>query len=163
MVVILMGVMGAGKTTVGRLLAARLGWSFYDADDFHPPANVERMERGQPLDDADRAPWLAALRDLIARLLADGKSAVLACSALRERYRRALVPDDAPPGAVRLAYLRGDSALLAERLSHRAGHFAAASLLPSQLESLEEPADAIVVDVAAPPEVIVERISRELV
>jgi gluconokinase len=163
MVVILMGVMGAGKTTVGRLLAARLGWSFYDADDFHPPANVERMERGQPLDDADRAPWLAALRDLIARLLADGESAVLACSALRERYRRALVPDGAPPGAVRLAYLRGDSALLAERLSHRAGHFAAASLLPSQLESLEEPADAIVVDVAAPPEVIVERISRELV
>jgi carbohydrate kinase (thermoresistant glucokinase family) len=161
-VVIVMGVVGAGKTTIGRLLAARLGWAFYDADDFHPPANVERMRRGLPLTDADREPWLSSLRALVERLLAAREPAVLACSALTARYRRALVPAGAAPGAVRFAYLRGDPALLADRLRQRRGHFAPADLLPSQLALLEEPENAITVDVAEPPTAIVERIVHAL-
>lgn len=162
MIVILMGVMGAGKTTVGRLLAARLGWPFYDADDFHPPANIERLRYGLPLADIDRAPWLEALRRLIERLVYIKVSAVLACSALREQYRRALVPVGVSPEMVRFVYLCGEPALLAERLRGRTGHFAAANLLESQLALLEVPADAFTLDVTAPPEVLAECIANAL-
>ena len=118
MVILLMGVTGAGKTTVGRLLAAELNWPFYDGDDFHPPANLARMARGEPLADEDRWPWLERLRDLIAGLLARDESAVVACSALKSSYRRALGVDDC---SVRLVYLQGDYALIRSRLAQRRG------------------------------------------
>src|SRR5579884_1235439 len=131
MIVVVMGVSGAGKTTVGRALAAALGWPFVDADDLHPAANVEKMRRGQPLDDADRAPWLAAVASTI-RSMRDG---VVACSALKRAYRDLLrVRDD-----VRFVYLAVDEKVLAARLAARQGHYMPPSLLPSQLATLEPP------------------------
>src|SRR5215207_371912 len=115
MVVVLMGVAGSGKTTVGRRLADELGWKFYDADDFHPPANVEKMSRGVALDDDDRRPWLAALRRLIDDSLARGESAVLACSALKESYRQYLLADE----RARLVYLKGDYDTVLKRVTNR--------------------------------------------
>ena len=150
-ILIVMGVAGSGKSTVGRLLAERLGWPFLDGDDFHPPENVEKMRRGIPLSDADRLPWLEHLRKLVSR----SGSAVLACSALKESYRQILRGDDP---RVRFVYLRADPALLASRLENRTGHFFARTLLDSQLAALEEPAEAIVVDASQPPEATVEAI-----
>jgi gluconokinase len=148
-----MGVAGAGKTTVGRALADALAWPFHDADDFHPAENVARMRAGTPLTDAHRAPWLERLRDMIAGVLRGGGSAVLACSALRRAYRAALVPPGAPPGAVRFAYLRVPRAELAARLTSRTAHYMPASLLDSQLDTLEVPGpeeDALAVDAQRP-------------
>jgi gluconokinase len=155
-----MGVTGAGKTTVGRALAAALGWAFFDADDFHPPANVDRMRRGVPLTDEDRAPWLAALRALLARRLAEGAPMVLACSALKQRYREALVPPDAPAGAVRFVHLDAARTLVARRLEQRRDHFMPATLVDSQLAALEEPeeGEALRLDAAQPVEASVERV-----
>ncbi|MGC4072766.1 MAG: gluconokinase [Nibricoccus sp.] len=150
MIVLLMGVAGSGKTTIGRLLASQLGWAFYDADDFHPPANVAKMAAGTPLTDADRAPWLNVLRERIATSLASGENAVIACSALKAAYRQILQPDPAEP--IRLVYLRGSPELLASRLAARSGHFMKPSMLASQLATLEEPAGALVADIARPPE-----------
>lgn len=161
MIVVLMGVCGSGKTTLGRMLAARLGWSYVEGDDFHPPANVAKMRAGTPLDDADRRPWLAALAARIAEWDEAGTSAVLACSALKRAYRDAL----AGSGAVRFVHLKGPRALVAARLSRRAGHYMPASLLDSQLAALEEPGpdeDAIAVDIARPPEEIVARLIADL-
>lgn len=158
MFVVLMGVAGSGKTTVGRALARELGWEFYDADDLHPPANVEKMARGVALDDDDRGPWLEALRELVRACLARGAGAVLACSALKERYRRALLVD----GRVRLVYLKGDYKLIAERLKNRRGHFMRPQMLDGQFAALEEPAEGVRVDVSATPEEIVRAIRREL-
>ena len=141
-VVVVMGVAGAGKTTVGRALADALGWRFHDADDFHAPESVARMRAGLPLDDARRAPWLAELRALIAATLRAGESAVLACSALRHAYRDALVPRDVlgtSGGTVRFVHLRVSPAVLETRLGTRTGHFAPPALLASQLATLEEP------------------------
>jgi gluconokinase len=154
MVIILMGVTGSGKTTIGWGLARALGWPFYDADDFHPAANVEKMSRGVPLDDADRAPWLAALRELVRGCVESGESAVLACSALKESYRDRLLFDE----VVRLVYLKGDENLIRERLRDREGHFMKAAMLDSQFAALEEPDGALRVDVSAPPEEIVKAI-----
>jgi len=159
MILLVMGVSGAGKTTVGRLLAASLGWEFVDADAFHPPQNREKMGRGIPLDEADRAPWLAALAAAIDGWLAERRPVVLACSALRRSYRRILLRD---PGEMKVIYLEGDPALLRARLEQRAGHFAGSALLESQLETLEEPDDALTVDVAAPPEALVQAIRAGL-
>ena len=156
MIVVLMGVSGTGKTTVGRLLAHDLGWPFYEGDDYHSAANVEKMGHGIPLTDADRDGWLTALRALI-----DGisGSAVLACSALKATYRDRLAAgrDD-----VRFVHLTGDPALLRRRLEERRGHYMPASLLDSQLATLEAPADAITVDVGGTPEAIVAAIRRAL-
>ena len=154
MVIVLMGVTGSGKTTVGRELARELGWRFYDADDFHPAANVEKMSRGIPLDDRDREPWLDALRELVSVCLARGESAVLACSALKERYREYLLVDD----DVKLVYLKGDEEVIRERLANRQGHFMKASLLDSQFAALEEPERALRVDVASTPKEIIKTI-----
>lgn len=160
MVVLLMGVSGSGKTTVGRLLAEQLGWEFFDGDDFHPEENVAKMRAGRPLTDADRAPWLERLRALVDRLLDEGRAAVLACSALRDTYRQQLrVGHEAQ---VPVVYLHGSAALLRSRLEARRGHFMKAALLASQLATLEEPRDALVVDVDAPPATIVARIRSGL-
>ncbi|HTX66579.1 MAG TPA: gluconokinase [Opitutaceae bacterium] len=160
---IVMGAAGAGKTTVGRKLATRLGgrWRFDDADDFHPAANVAKMAGGTPLTDADRAPWLEALRAHLAACAARGESVVLACSALKEAYRRRLVPGGV---ATQFVYLRGDEATLRSRLRRRQRHFMPAALLRSQLADLEEPAPgaALVVDAARPPADAVERILAHL-
>jgi gluconokinase len=146
--VVLMGVSGSGKTTVGRLLASRLGWAFVDADDFHSAANVEKMRRGEPLTDADREPWLHALAAALRSRLDVSESVVLACSALKASYRAALHVD----ARVRFAFLNADAGLLQERLAGRAGHYFNPALLQSQLETLEPPQDALVVDASRPPE-----------
>jgi gluconokinase len=154
-----MGVSGSGKTTVGRLLAAGLGWEFRDADEFHSAANLAKMAAGIPLDDHDRAPWLAALRACIDERLRTGAGAVVACSALKEAYRRRLRPD---PARVRTVFLHGDVPLIQGRLRQRQGHFMKADLLGSQFAALEPPADALALDVAAPPSVLVARIRAAL-
>ncbi len=138
-VVVVIGPAGSGKTTVGRALAEPLGATFVDADDYHDAASVARMRRGAALGDDDRWPWLARLRDRVAAALASRERVVLACSALRRAYREALVPPDAPPGAVRFVYLHVGRATLAARLLARAEHYATASLLDSQLATLEVP------------------------
>ena len=154
MIVVVMGVSGAGKTTVGRALAAAVGWPFVEADELHPPANVAKMARGEPLDDADRAPWLAAVAARM-RELEDG---VVACSALREQYRRVLrVRDD-----VRFVLLDVPREVLEERMARRRGHFMPPSLLPSQLATLERPTDALIVDGTEPVEAQVAAIRAAL-
>lgn len=158
MLVVLMGVAGSGKTTIGRQLAASLGWKFYDADDFHPRVNVEKMRSGYPLDDDDRRPWLEALRELILSCLERGESAVLACSALKAGYRRRLLVNE----SVKLAYLKGDYGLVSQRLESRRGHFMKTELLDSQFAALEEPEAATHFDVSAPPDEIVNAIKRRL-
>jgi gluconokinase len=152
-----MGVVGAGKTTIGSLLARRFGWQFADADDFHPAANVEKIRQGIALDDSDRAPWLAALRDAILRWSREGQNAVLACSALKRKYR-----DELSVAGVRFVYLKGDYSLIEKRLHARRGHFASDSILKSQFEDLEQPDDAITVEVEKSPEAIVSEIIDKL-
>jgi gluconokinase len=152
-----MGVSGSGKTTVGRMLASELGWEFADGDDYHPAANVEKMRNGIPLADADRAPWLETLRALIAGWIAAGKNAVLACSALKRVYRKSLrvAPE------VQVVYLKGTPELLRQRLRARVGHFMTERMLASQLAALEEPEDAVVVDVdRSPGEIVAEILAR---
>jgi carbohydrate kinase (thermoresistant glucokinase family) len=158
-IVVLMGVTGAGKTTVGQQLAVALGWTFVEGDAFHPPANIAKMHRGEPLDDADRAPWLRAIRQRIDELVASAQSAVIACSALKEAYREVLARDRPE---VTFVYLKASAALIAERLRHRAGHFMPPALLQSQLDTLEEAVDGITVDAGPPPTTIVAAIRRRL-
>lgn len=158
MVIVLMGVSGAGKTTVGRLLADDLGWKFYDADDFHPAANVERMSRGIPLTDADRRPWLEVLRQLIGDAHARGECAVLACSALKESYRRLLIADE----RTRLVYLKGDYDTVKGRVANRRGHYMKPEMLDGQFAALEEPAAASHFDITPPPVEIVRAIRLRL-
>src|SRR5918996_4581851 len=155
MVVVLMGVSGSGKTEVGTRLAEALGGTFVEGDDYHPPANVAKMRSGVPLDDADRQPWLETLSREIGKWLDAGKAVVLACSALKQRYRDIL---KAGRPEVRFVHLEGDKDLIRERLEHRRGHYMPASLLESQLAALEEPKDAITVGVEGTPEAIVAEI-----
>lgn len=159
MIVLLMGVAGSGKTTIGKKLAEHLGCSFRDADDFHPPSNIAKMSAGTPLDDADRAPWLAAIRAHIDRCGARGVSAVVTCSALKERYRTVLLRD-APQ--VRLVHLAGSFHLINERMTARQGHFMKPEMLRSQFDALEVPVDAIVVDVAKSPDAVADEIRERL-
>ena len=162
-VVVVMGPSGSGKTTRGRALADALGWPYLEGDDYHPAANVAKMASGSPLDDADRAPWLATLQRVIAGILAEGGHAVLACSALKRRYRAAMVPGDAPPCAVRFVYLAVPTAVLRNRLEHREHHYMPAALLPSQLAALEPPAGSgLIVDGTLPPAEIVRTVRAAL-
>jgi gluconokinase len=158
-VILIMGAAGAGKTTIGQLLAVALGFEFADADTFHSEANRAKMSRGEPLDDEDRAPWLAAIATASNAWLREGRSVVLACSALKRSYRALLRRD---PERTRLVYLRGAPQLLRQRLEQRVGHFASSALLDSQLMALEEPDDALTVDVAAPPAEVVASIRAGL-
>jgi gluconokinase len=157
-VVILMGAAGSGKTVVGRALAAELGWGVADADDFHSPANVERMRRGVGLTDAERGPWLAALHAAIARAADRREHLAVACSALKERYRQTLRGD---VRGVRFVHLEADEATLRRRLQDRPHHFAGPTLLASQLRDLEPPCDALTVDATWPVDRIVAAIRRE--
>ena len=159
MIVVVMGVTGAGKTTVGRALAEALGAEFLDADDYHPPASVAKMHGGVPLTDADRAPWLARLNAVLRERAASGAAAVLACSALKASYRDVLLKD--LPDA-RLVYLRGSRETIAARLAGRRGHYMNPGLLESQFAALEEPADAIVAEVAADPASIAAEVAARL-
>jgi gluconokinase len=158
MIVILMGVTGVGKTTVGQALAAELQWKFVDADDFHPPANVAKMHAGIPLDDADRAPWLQALHNAIVAWLQRNESVVLACSALKAAYRELLVVEP----EVRLVYLKASFKVVAQHLASRHDHYMNPNLLQSQFDTLEEPTDAIVIPADQPVSQIVAQIRAAL-
>ncbi|MDX1905771.1 MAG: gluconokinase [Bacteroidia bacterium] len=158
-VVILMGVSGSGKSTIGQALSLRMGWAFRDGDDFHPPANISKMQAGIPLTDADRLPWLHALADAIRDCRLRGEAAVFACSALRAQYREILRQGDT---GVVFVWLKGDFELIQARLQARSGHFMPTALLRSQFEALEAPEDAFEADIAAPPAEVVEAIARHL-
>jgi gluconokinase len=153
--IILMGVAGSGKTAVGSRVAKRLGWLFLDADDFHPPANVEKMKRGIPLDDNDRAPWLERMHSELRRQIDEGQSVLLACSALKDSYRQTL--RDHLPEA-RFVFLDVDRSTLLERLQKRQAHFFPKELLDSQLATLQRPHDAFVVDANRPIDEVVDSI-----
>lgn len=159
MIILLMGVSGSGKTTVGSLLAARLDWPFFDADSFHPQGNIDKMAHGLPLTDKDRQPWLRAIRDKMSDLERNGTSAVLTSSALKQDYRELLFGDD---DKVELVYLKGGYSLLESRLETRQHHFFKPELLKSQFEALEEPQAALVVTVDATPDAIVAAILQGL-
>jgi gluconokinase len=157
-IIVVMGVTGVGKTTVGTLLAQQLGWEFLDADDFHPEANLAKMRRGVPLNDEDRRPWLETLHAELTKRQGKGENVVLACSALKEDYRETL----AAGLQLSFVYLKGDAALIAERLRERRGHFADDRILSGQFADLEEPDDALVIDVGVTPQEIVSRIREKL-
>lgn len=157
--VIVMGVAGSGKTTVGTLLAQNLGWYFYDADAFHPVENVAKMANGTPLTDADRAPWLAALHALISASLQEDRPGVLACSALKERYRQQLL--DGNQG-VQIVYLKGSYDLIWSRISQRKDHYMKPDMLRSQFEALEEPTNALTLDISGPVDEIMQGILKQL-
>jgi gluconokinase len=160
-IVIVFGISGAGKTTVGELLARELGWPFLEADDFHPAANIEKMRSGHALTDEDRWPWLERLREQIKQFLAAGQNSVVACSALKRKYRNCLRvnPD------VKFVFLRGDYALIEKQLRHRRGHFMNAALLRSQFDNLEEPQPdegALTVELGRTPQKLVKEIKGKL-
>ena len=161
MIVILMGVSGAGKTTIGHALSAATGWTFADADDFHTPENKQKMSQGIPLSDADRVPWLQRLNQQMLAWARANTDAILACSALREAYRDALV-QGLPAGVARFVYLTAPEAVIRERVEARRGHYMPASLLPSQLATLEPPADALPISVVPPVAEVVAEIQKKL-
>jgi gluconokinase len=160
-IVIIYGVSGAGKTTIGRLLARELGWHFVEADDFHPAANIEKMHSGRPLTDEDRWPWLDRLRKQIKRSLVARENSVVACSALKRAYRERL----RVRGEVKFVFLRGDYALIEAQLSQRRGHFMNPALLRSQFADLEEPKtdeDVLTIELGRTPQELVEEIKTKL-
>ena len=159
MFVVMMGVSGSGKTTMGKALAEKLHCPFYDGDDYHPAANVAKMAAGTPLTDADRAGWLARLAELIRSDLAQGASGVIACSALKESYRAVLRVD---ARQVKFVYLKGSYELIQTRMQSRSGHYMKPDMLQSQFETLEEPAHALTVDIALPPEIILPTMTEYL-
>jgi gluconokinase len=153
-----MGVSGAGKTTIGKLLASELGWDFVDADDHHSPQNIEKMRSGVPLTDDDRSPWLESLRALVEKRVNEKTNMVLACSALKQSYRRIL--QIAPE--VKLVYLKGTAEILQQRLRSRRGHYMTERMLASQLETLEDPDDAVLINIDRTPTEIAAEIRQRL-
>ncbi|PSB25081.1 gluconokinase [Stenomitos frigidus] len=158
MIILIMGVSGSGKTTIGKQLAETLHWQFQDADSFHPAANVEKMRSGLPLTDTDRMPWLLALQQAIAIWLQTQTNTVLACSALKAEYRHML----SQASQVKQVYLKGSFALIQQRLQKRQGHYMKAALLQSQFGALEEPTEAFWVNIDQSPEAIVSQIRKAL-
>jgi gluconokinase len=159
-IIVVMGVTGTGKSTVGQLLAEQLGWTFVEGDDFHPKANVDKMRQGIPLTDEDRQPWLDAIRHRLEQASRRGENVVLACSALKHSYQHYLA--GYAPEAVRFVYLFGSPEVIRQRLANRTGHFMNPALLASQFEDLEPPDDAIRVDTDQPPSAIVAEICAKL-
>ncbi|HEU4381615.1 MAG TPA: gluconokinase [Hyphomicrobiaceae bacterium] len=162
MVLVLMGVSGCGKSTTGTRLSKLLGWPFRDADSFHPQSNIDKMSKGLPLTDEDRQPWLAAIAAWIDERLSSNQSGIVSCSALKRSYRRVIVSDRPD---VRLVYLKGDMALIGDRISRRKNHFMPPALLKSQFDALEEPqADehALSVPIVMPPRRVVDSIVQQL-
>jgi gluconokinase len=160
MIIVLMGVSGSGKTTVGQELTRQLGWPFVDADDFHPAANIAKMHRGEPLTDEDRRPWLAAIHQRLLEASHRGENVVLGCSALKHAYQEYLQHEE--PERIVYIYLHGSEELIRQRLAGRKGHFMNPNLLHSQFETLEPPDHAIEVDIAPPPAEIAADIRRKL-
>jgi gluconokinase len=158
-VVMVAGIAGVGKTTVGRFLAADLGWNFCEGDDFHPPGNLKKMMAGVPLTDEDRWPWLEGLKTLVHTAVREEKSLVVACSLLKESYRRYLI-DDLDP--VRVVFLTADEHLVKERLGSRSPHYFPKELLQSQLEAWEEPKEGLTVDASQGLEEIIAEIKKKL-
>ena len=158
MIIVITGVTGSGKTTIGRRLATELQWKFFEGDDFHPPANIEKLKRGEPLDDQDRLPWLTAIRNTIRAAIGRGENAVIACSALKESYRRMIqiIPQ------VVLVHQQADPELIENRLKQRIGHFMNRNLVRSQFETLEEPQAALQIDASLTPEQLVASIRSRL-
>jgi len=150
-----MGVSGSGKTTLGKALAQKLGWDFFDADDFHPPANIVKMAAGIPLSDSDRAPWLASLHEQLLSTLKAGRHPVLACSALKDKYRAQLLEG---MDGIAIIYLKGSYDLIFSRMSIREGHYMKPEMLRSQFDTLEEPKDAVVLDVEMSLEEMIDTI-----
>ncbi|GAK52190.1 carbohydrate kinase, thermoresistant glucokinase [Candidatus Moduliflexus flocculans] len=159
MILIVMGVSGCGKSTIGQMLADKFNCEFYDGDDFHPAENIAKMSQGIPLNDDDRAPWLRAIQQAIHQLIVEGKDGVFACSALKERYRAILLENNPDTYFV---YLKGSYETIWERMSARAGHYMKAGMLQSQFEALEEPANAITVDISGSPETMIAAILKQL-
>ena len=158
MIIVLMGVTGSGKSTVGKLLAGQLGWKFFEGDDFHSPANIEKLRRAEPLNDADRRPWLEAIREVIRAAIDRGENAVIACSALKESYRRMLQIRE----QVSFVYLKASIALIQDRLKNRTGHFMNPHLVQSQFDTLEAPEEALQIDAGSTPAEIVQIIRNRL-
>ena len=158
LVIVLMGVTGSGKSTVGKLLAGQLGWKFVEGDDFHSPKNIEKMRRGEPPNDADRRPWLEAIREVIRTTIDRSENAVIVCSALKESYRKLLQIR----GQVSFVYLKASMALIQDRLKNRVGHFMNPHLVQSQFDTLEEPEQALQVDAGLSPVEIVQVIRSTL-
>jgi len=156
--IIVMGVSGSGKTTVGKMLAQKLGWKFFDADDFHSSANKDKMSRGVALTDEDRAEWLSSLRELLKQSIEAHQSIVLACSALKQEYRNILHINN----EIRLVYLRGTYQQIKARMQKRNTHYMKPEMLKGQFAILEEPSDALVVDISNKPEEIVAIIQKAL-
>jgi gluconokinase len=161
MIVIVMGVTGTGKSTIAKALAERTGWTFAEGDDYHSAANVAKMKSGVPLNDSDRAPWLAALHDVLLGWQADGKSGVMTCSALKQSYRETL-GDGMEPAYFRFILLEVPKQVLIDRLRHRPGHFMNPALLDSQLATLEVTADLVRVNADQPPANTVDDILKQL-
>ncbi len=157
MIIVLMGVTGSGKSTVGNLLAKQLGWRFFEGDDFHSPDNIQKLRRGEPLSDEDRKPWLEAIREAIRTAIDRGENAVIACSALKKSYRKVLQID----GQVSFVYLKASIALIQERLKNRVGHFMNPSLIQSQFATLEEPGEGLQIDAGLSPAEIVQVIRNK--
>ena len=158
MFIVITGVAGAGKTTVGKLLAKTLGWQFYEGDDFHPAANVEKMRRGEALTDTDRQPWLDALRAVIQSSLENGENGILACSALKRSYRARLHVNE----HVVFAHLAATPEMIERRLEQRKGHFMNPSLIESQFATLETPQTALTLDASLPPASLVQQLRDAL-
>jgi gluconokinase len=159
MIIILMGVSGVGKTTIGQILSGKLGWPLFDADEFHSAASIEKMRNGIPLEDADRWPWLDRMNAMLREREGRGESVLLACSALKQVYRDRLSKGTAD---LRWIYLKGAFELIRERLEARKGHYMKAGLLESQFAALEEPGDALNIDVDDTPDAIADSILRRL-
>ena len=155
-----MGVSGNGKTEVGKSLSQYLGWDFYDADDFHTPQSISKMANGIPLDDSDRAPWLAVLHDLISSSLIENRFGVLACSALKDRYRKQLLEGN--DNRVQIIYLKGSYDLVWSRMTTRKEHYRQPEMLQSQFDVLEEPVNALTMDISRPVDEILFKVLEQM-